>query len=139
MVDCHTHTYTHIHTHTHTQDGMVDCLKIKHKDNQKGIGFEGHDDTWLAHQDDFQVRVVTVTVTVTVSASGFMFYFVSVCVGCAECGAWREGEGHVGDREEGNPGGNLQEIQAWQDSKILVWDLFSFLQEASPLPEVREG
>ena len=24
--------------------------------NQK-VGFEGHDDTWLAHQDDFQVSL----------------------------------------------------------------------------------
>merc|ERR1712130_785324 len=24
------------------------------KDNNKGIGFDGHDDTWLAHQNDFQ-------------------------------------------------------------------------------------
>ena len=23
-------------------------------DNNKGIGFEGHDDTWLAHQSNFQ-------------------------------------------------------------------------------------
>ena len=47
-------------------------VKVKQKDNQKGVGFnfssyselnseftkvgfEGHDDTWLAHQDDFQV------------------------------------------------------------------------------------
>merc|ERR1719300_2028554 len=28
--------------------------QVKQKDNLKGIGFEGHDDTWLAHQDDFQ-------------------------------------------------------------------------------------
>merc|ERR1712025_755951 len=36
------------------QDGMVDHITLKHKDNTKGIGFQGHDDTWLAHQDDFQ-------------------------------------------------------------------------------------
>lgn len=36
------------------QDGMVDPIKLRHKDNSKGIGFEGHDDTWLAHQEDFQ-------------------------------------------------------------------------------------
>ena len=26
----------------------------KSDDINKGIGFEGHDDTWLAHQSDFQ-------------------------------------------------------------------------------------
>jgi len=36
------------------QDGMVDHITLKHKDNTKGVGFQGHDDTWLAHQDDFQ-------------------------------------------------------------------------------------
>jgi len=36
------------------QDGMVNHITLKQKDNLKGIGFEGHDDTWLAHQDDFQ-------------------------------------------------------------------------------------
>jgi len=36
------------------QDGMVDPIKLRQKDNNKGIGFEGHDDTWLAHQEDFQ-------------------------------------------------------------------------------------
>jgi len=34
--------------------GNVDHISLRHKDNNKGIGFEGHDDTWLAHQDDFQ-------------------------------------------------------------------------------------
>eukprot|EP00092_Neocalanus_flemingeri_P001378 GFUD01001470.1.p1 GENE.GFUD01001470.1~~GFUD01001470.1.p1 ORF type:complete len:459 (+),score=197.53 GFUD01001470.1:52-1428(+) len=34
-------------------DGMVDHITLKHKDNNKGVGFKGHDDTWLAHQDDF--------------------------------------------------------------------------------------
>ena len=37
------------------QDGMVDHITLKHKDDSKGVGFKGHDDTWLAHQDDFQV------------------------------------------------------------------------------------
>ena len=36
--------------------GNVDHISLRHKDNNKGIGFEGHDDTWLAHQDDFQVN-----------------------------------------------------------------------------------
>ena len=30
-------------------------VSAKLKGNNKGIGFEGHDDTWLAHQNDFQV------------------------------------------------------------------------------------
>ena len=29
-------------------------ISLKLKDNNKGIGFDGHDDTWLAHQNDFQ-------------------------------------------------------------------------------------
>lgn len=29
-------------------------ISARLKDNNKGIGFEGHDDTWLAHQNDFQ-------------------------------------------------------------------------------------
>jgi len=36
------------------QDGMVDHITLKHKDNNKGVGFQGHDDNWLAHQEDFQ-------------------------------------------------------------------------------------
>jgi len=36
------------------QDGMVDHITLKHKDNKKGVGCTGHDDTWLTHQDDFQ-------------------------------------------------------------------------------------
>jgi len=36
------------------QDGMVDHITLKHKDNNKGVGFQGHDDQWLAHQEDFQ-------------------------------------------------------------------------------------
>jgi len=27
---------------------------MRHKDDSKGVGFQGHDDTWLEHQDDFQ-------------------------------------------------------------------------------------
>ena len=30
-------------------------ISVKLKDNNKGVGFEGHDDTWLSHQNDFQV------------------------------------------------------------------------------------
>merc|ERR1719153_1905907 len=44
------------------QTGMVTHVKIKQKDNQKGIGFEGHDDTWLAHQDDFQAVLAALNV-----------------------------------------------------------------------------
>jgi len=36
------------------QDGMVDHITLRHKDNNKGVGFQGHDNNWLAHQDDFQ-------------------------------------------------------------------------------------
>jgi len=36
------------------QNGMLEPVKIRHKDDSKGVGFEGHDDTWLEHQDDFQ-------------------------------------------------------------------------------------
>jgi len=35
-------------------DGMTQHISLKLKDNNKGIGFDGHDDTWLAHQNDFQ-------------------------------------------------------------------------------------
>ena len=38
------------------QDGRIAPVTLRHKDDAKGIGFQGHDDTWLAHQDDFQVR-----------------------------------------------------------------------------------
>jgi G-patch domain len=37
------------------QDGMLAPVTLRQKDNQKGVGYEGHDDTWLAHQEDFQV------------------------------------------------------------------------------------
>ena len=42
----------------------IDCVQ-KHKGPQNvqlpnhQVGFEGHDDTWLAHQDDFQVILST--------------------------------------------------------------------------------
>lgn len=36
------------------QDGMLEPIQVKKKEDKKGIGHEGHDDTWLAHQDDFQ-------------------------------------------------------------------------------------
>jgi len=36
------------------EDGRVQHVSLKLKDNNKGVGFEGHDDTWLAHQSDFQ-------------------------------------------------------------------------------------
>jgi len=44
------------------QDGIVTHVKVKQKDNQKGVGFEGHDDTWLAHQDDFQAVLAALNV-----------------------------------------------------------------------------
>lgn len=33
--------------------GNVDPVAVKQKNDNKGIGFQGHDDTWIAHQDDF--------------------------------------------------------------------------------------
>jgi len=36
------------------ENGRVEHISARLKDNNKGIGFEGHDDTWLAHQNDFQ-------------------------------------------------------------------------------------
>jgi len=36
------------------QDGMLDPILVRQKEDNKGVGFEGHDDTWLAHQEDFQ-------------------------------------------------------------------------------------
>merc|ERR1719410_794077 len=36
------------------ENGSVQHVSAKLKGNNKGIGFEGHDDTWLAHQNDFQ-------------------------------------------------------------------------------------
>ena len=35
------------------QQGETDIIKVRHKDDSKGVGFKGHDDTWIAHQDDF--------------------------------------------------------------------------------------
>merc|ERR1719410_1072068 len=36
------------------ENGSIEHISARLKDNNKGIGFEGHDDTWLAHQNDFQ-------------------------------------------------------------------------------------
>lgn len=33
--------------------GNVDIITLKHKDDSKGIGYKGHEDTWIAHQDEF--------------------------------------------------------------------------------------
>jgi len=35
-------------------DGRTEHITMRHKDDSKGVGFQGHDDTWLEHQDDFQ-------------------------------------------------------------------------------------
>ncbi len=35
------------------EQGDVNHVSVRHKDDNKGIGFEGHDDTWIAHQDEF--------------------------------------------------------------------------------------
>jgi len=35
-------------------DGRLEHISLRHKDDSKGVGFQGHDDTWLEHQDDFQ-------------------------------------------------------------------------------------
>jgi len=40
----------------------VTNVKVRQKDNQKGVGFEGSDDTWLAHQDDFQAVLAALNV-----------------------------------------------------------------------------
>eukprot|EP00088_Acartia_fossae_P045145 TRINITY_DN4837_c0_g1_i14.p1 TRINITY_DN4837_c0_g1~~TRINITY_DN4837_c0_g1_i14.p1 ORF type:complete len:399 (-),score=164.51 TRINITY_DN4837_c0_g1_i14:80-1276(-) len=36
------------------EDGRLEHIKVRHKQDSKGIGVEGYDDTWLEHQDDFQ-------------------------------------------------------------------------------------
>lgn len=33
--------------------GMTDIITVKTKEDNKGVGYEGHDDTWIAHQDNF--------------------------------------------------------------------------------------
>eukprot|EP00095_Tigriopus_kingsejongensis_P000452 maker-scaffold217_size252476-snap-gene-0.14 protein:Tk00452 transcript:maker-scaffold217_size252476-snap-gene-0.14-mRNA-1 annotation:"zinc finger rna-binding protein" len=33
--------------------GNVDIITLKHKDDSKGVGYKGHEDTWIAHQDEF--------------------------------------------------------------------------------------
>ena len=45
---CYGNVYLYLHTH------QFQHITARLKDNNKGIGFEGHDDTWLAHQNDFQ-------------------------------------------------------------------------------------
>ena len=35
------------------EQGDVELVRARPKDDNRGVGFEGHDDTWLAHQDDF--------------------------------------------------------------------------------------
>jgi len=44
------------------QDGRTEHIKVKLKDNQKGVGFEGQDDTWIAHQEDFQAVLAALNV-----------------------------------------------------------------------------
>jgi len=44
------------------QDGRLDHIKVKQKDNMKGVGFEGHDDTWIGHQEDFQAVLAALNV-----------------------------------------------------------------------------
>ena len=49
----------HKHTNNNNPKSHISFSYLQHisarlKDNNKGIGFEGHDDTWLAHQSDFQ-------------------------------------------------------------------------------------
>jgi len=45
------------------QDGMLDPISVRKKEDSKGVGFEGHDDTWLAHQDDFQAVLAALNET----------------------------------------------------------------------------
>jgi len=44
------------------KDGMITPLTARQKMDSKGIGFNGHDDTWLAHQDDFQALLASLNV-----------------------------------------------------------------------------
>ncbi len=37
------------------KNGIIAPITARQKQDSKGMGFEGHDDVWLAHQDDFQV------------------------------------------------------------------------------------
>ena len=53
------------------ENGRVQHISLKLKDNNKGIGFEGHDDTWLEHQNDFQVPIIRFTFMTMTSFMSF--------------------------------------------------------------------
>lgn len=36
------------------KNGIIAPITARQKQDSKGMGFDGHDDVWLAHQDDFQ-------------------------------------------------------------------------------------
>ena len=58
------------------QDKMVDHITLKHKKNTRVLAsFKGHDDTWLANQNDFQVLSVFVNLNKSFNLS------FSDCVG----------------------------------------------------------
>ncbi len=40
-----------------SQQGNTEPISVSQKDDNKGIGFKGHDDTWIAHQDDFSAAL----------------------------------------------------------------------------------
>jgi len=44
------------------EDGIIAPITARAKLNSKGIGFDGPDDTWLAHQDDFQAVLASLNV-----------------------------------------------------------------------------
>jgi len=44
------------------KDGIIAPITARQKMDSKGIGFNGHDDTWLAHQDDFQAVLASLNV-----------------------------------------------------------------------------
>eukprot|EP00088_Acartia_fossae_P016177 TRINITY_DN19041_c0_g1_i1.p1 TRINITY_DN19041_c0_g1~~TRINITY_DN19041_c0_g1_i1.p1 ORF type:complete len:524 (+),score=220.65 TRINITY_DN19041_c0_g1_i1:34-1605(+) len=44
------------------KSGILNPISVRQKSDSKGIGFDGHDDTWLAHQDDFQAVLSSLNV-----------------------------------------------------------------------------
>jgi len=43
--------------------GNVDPVAVRQKEDNKGVGFEGHDDRWIAHQDDFSAVLASLNQT----------------------------------------------------------------------------
>jgi len=44
------------------KSGALLPIAVRQKSDNKGIGFDGHDDTWLAHQDDFSAVLASLNV-----------------------------------------------------------------------------